>query len=180
MTIFVVFAIPCDFFRFPLVILYLISVNFLHNIRDTVMRNGPRTTRCCNAFSTNSKSLTTCNPTLSLALVLLEFAYSCLECAMRYKKLTSNIFHKKIALGRVINYLWMMPKMAKDGSQLDCDHFQEKLNSLHPALKFTGAKQLLEFFRCFGRERGHWISYQHLQETDVYWAINPLDQIFKV
>ena len=101
------------------------------------MRNG----RYCNAFSTNSKSLRTCNPTLSLALVLLEFAYSCLESAMRYKKLTINIFHKKIALGRVINYLWVMPKMAKDGSELDCDHFQEKLNLLHQALRFTVEKE---------------------------------------
>ena len=51
------------------------------------------------------------------------------------------------------------------GSELDCDHFQEKLNLLHPALKFTiekEEKQLLEFSRCFGRERGHWTSYQHL------------------
>ena len=30
------------------------------------------------------------------------------------------------------------------------------------------AKQLREFSRCFGRKRGHWISYQHLQETDAY------------
>ena len=48
------------------------------------------------------------------------------------------------------------------GSELDCDHFREKLNLLHPALYMhnrEGAKQLLDFSRCFGRERGHWISY---------------------
>ena len=38
-----------------------------------------------------------------------------------------------------------------------------------------GGKQLLEFSRCFGRKRGHWISYQHLQETNVYWAIHQLE-----
>ena len=27
------------------------------------------------------------------------------------------------------------------GSELDCDHFQEKLNLLHPALKFTVEKE---------------------------------------
>ena len=38
-----------------------------------------------------------------------------------------------------------------------------------------GAKQLLEFSRCFGGERGHWISHQHLQEANVYWSIHPLE-----
>ena len=64
------------------------------------------------------------------------------------------------------------------GSELDCDHFQEKLNLLHPALKFTIKKEQnnsLHFTRCVGRERVHWISYQHLQETNVYWAIHPLE-----
>ena len=63
-------------------------------------------------------------------------------------------------------------------SELDCNHFQEKLNLLHPALKFTiekEQKKLLAFSKCFGRERGHWISYQHLQETNFYWAIHPLE-----
>ena len=38
-----------------------------------------------------------------------------------------------------------------------------------------GAKQLLTFSRCFDREKGHWISYQHLQETNIYWAIHQLE-----
>ena len=35
-----------------------------------------------------------------------------------------------------------------------------------------GANQLLAFSRCFGGERGHWISHQHLQEANVYWLIH--------
>ena len=62
------------------------------------------------------------------------------------------------------------------GSELGCDHFQEKLNLLHPALKFTVEKEQnnsLNFI--FGRERGHWISSQYLQETNFYWTIHPLE-----
>ena len=50
-------------------------------------------------------------------------------------------------------------------------NFKKNLNLLHPASKIHsryGAKQLLEFCRCSGREGGYWISYQHLQETNVY------------
>ena len=64
------------------------------------------------------------------------------------------------------------------GFELGSDHFQEKLNFLTSSSEIhsrEGAKQLLEFSRCFGRKRVHWISYQHLQETDVYCAIHPLD-----
>ena len=63
------------------------------------------------------------------------------------------------------------------GSELGCDHFQEKLNLLHPALKFTVEKEQnnsVNFLDVLV-ERGHWISYQHLQETNVYWAIHPLE-----
>jgi len=64
------------------------------------------------------------------------------------------------------------------GSELDCDHFQEKIELATSSSKIhnrEGAKQLLAFSRCFGRERTHWISYQHLQETNVFWAIQPLE-----
>ena len=51
-------------------------------------------------------------------------------------------------------------------------HYQSKailgIPGTNPGTRYReGTKQLLEFYRCFGRERGYWISYQHLQETNV-------------
>ena len=43
------------------------------------------------------------------------------------------------------------------GSKLECDHFQEKLNSLHPALKFTIEKEQnnsLHFLDVLGEKEG--------------------------
>ena len=50
-------------------------------------------------------------------------------------------------------------------SEPECDRFHVNLNQLHPALTFysrEGAKQLLEFSRCFGGERRRWIHHHHL------------------
>ena len=64
------------------------------------------------------------------------------------------------------------------GSEPDCDHFQEILNLLHPALKFTIEKEQnnsLHFLDALVEKEGSGFSYQHLQEANVYWAIHPLE-----
>ena len=64
------------------------------------------------------------------------------------------------------------------GSELDCDHFKGKLNLLHPALKFTVEKEQnnsLNVLDVLVEKDGHWISYQRLQETNVYWSIHLLE-----
>ena len=56
------------------------------------------------------------------------------------------------------------------GSELDCDHSQEKLNLPHPALKCTLEKEQNNSLTFLGVlvETGHWSSYKHLQETNFY------------
>ena len=64
------------------------------------------------------------------------------------------------------------------GSELDCDNFQQKLNLLHPVLKFTVEKEqnnYLNFLYVWVEKEGTGFLYQHLQETNVYWAIHPLE-----
>ena len=84
----------------------------------------------------------------------------------------SRIFDNTVKPG--VYFRFVDDTFAIFGSELDCDHFKGKLNLLHPALKFTVEKEQNNS-RCFGGERWHWISYQRLQETNLYWSIHPLE-----
>ena len=67
----------------------------------------------------------------------------------------SRLFDSTVKLG--VYFRYVDDASVIFGSELDRDHFQEKLRLLHPDPKFTikGAIQLLEFSRCLNRERGY-------------------------
>ena len=88
----------------------------------------------------------------------------------------SRIFNTTVKPG--VYFQYVDDTFLTFGSELDCDHFHEHLNLLIQALKFrveTEQNNSLNFLDVLVEKGGHWISFLHLQENNLYWTIHPLE-----